>query len=46
LKALDLLLDYHSNFYLALACISEVLDQNTPQIFLCSMLKLSLFEGE
>jgi len=28
------------------ACISEVLAQNTPQIFLYSMLKLLLFEGK
>ena len=27
-------------------CVCEVLAQNTPQIFLYSMLKLSLFEGE
>jgi len=26
-------------------CVCEVLAQNTPQIFLYSMLKLSLFEG-
>jgi len=26
-------------------CVCEVLAQNTPQIFLFSMLKLSLFEG-
>ena len=27
-------------------CVCEVLAQNTPQIFLYSMLKLSLFEDE
>ena len=27
-------------------CVCEVLAQNTPQIFLYSMLELSLFEGE
>jgi len=26
-------------------CLCEVLAQNTPQIFLCRMLKLSLFAG-
>ena len=27
-------------------CVCEVLAQNTPQIYLYSMLKLSLFKGE
>jgi len=27
-------------------CVCDVLAQNTPQIILYSMLKLSLFEGE
>ena len=33
-------------YWMSPECVCEVLAQNTPQIFLYSMLKLSLFEGE